>query len=240
MTAPDICPLGIDGILVRFSTALSEEANQTAIAFRQRVAEADIPGVTDIVPSLTTVRVGFDPSKTTRADVTAALKQVIHMPVSIDASPRRRWHIPVAFGPRHAPQLYQAAELAGVSVETAVAEITARNLRVIALGFAPGQPYLGMLPPHWDIPRQSELTPHLPSGALVVAVRQLIIFAADAPTGWRHIGQTAFQVYRPQAPEPFAFEPGDEVRFAQVGDSELDVLSNRTDTNGGARCEVLG
>ena len=70
-------------------------------------------------------------------------------------------------------------------------------------------------------------------------MRQLIIWAADAPTGWRHVGQTAFRVYLPETATPFAFEPGDAVRFRAVSDMEFrDILSN-TDTNGGATCEVL-
>ena len=96
-----------------------------------------------------------------------------------------------------------------------------------------------MLPDHWDIPRQSALTESLPRGALITAVRQLIIWAADAPTGWRHIGQTAFRVYLPETPDPFAFQPGDAVQFQAVSDSDFrDIKANR-DSNGGARCEVL-
>ncbi|PRY74771.1 KipI family sensor histidine kinase inhibitor [Yoonia maritima] len=239
MTEHEICPLGVDGVLVRFARILTDEANSQALAFRAQVIHAELLGVTEVASSLTSVRVGFDPQRTNRADITQHIVDLLERPEKQDSGPRRLWRIPVAFGPAHAPQLAQAAELAGVTQEQAVKEITSQRMRVIALGFAPGQPYLGMLPPHWDIPRQSELTPKMPNGALVVAVRQLIIFAADAPTGWRHIGQTAFRVYQPDAPEPFAFNPGDAVEFCAVADSELIALQNRTDTNGGATCKVL-
>jgi len=239
MTEPEICPLGVDGVLVRFARILTDEANSQALAFRTQVMHAALPGVTEVASSLTSVRVGFDPQRTNRTEITQHIVDLLEHPEKQDSGPRRLWRIPVAFGPELAPQLAQAAELAGVTQEQAVKEITSQRVRVIALGFAPGQPYLGMLPPHWDIPRQSELTPKMPNGALVVAVRQLIIFAADAPTGWRQIGQTAFRVYQPDAPEPFAFNPGDTVEFCAVADSELTALQNRTDTNGGATCKVL-
>jgi KipI family sensor histidine kinase inhibitor len=239
VTDPEIYPLGVDGVLVRFARNLSEAANTRAIAFATQVKSANVKGVTEVASSLTSVRVGFDPALTNRADIKAQLSNLLSNPAVNDSAPRRLWRIPVAFGPDHAPQLAETAALAGVTVDQAVAEITAQKLRVIALGFAPGQPYLGMLPPHWDIARQSELTPPMPNGALVVAVRQLIIFAADAPTGWRHIGQSAFQVYQPDAPEPFAFQPGDTVQFCAVGDAELGALKNRSDTNGGAQVSVV-
>ncbi|WP_296426841.1 carboxyltransferase domain-containing protein [Yoonia sp.] len=236
---PEFRPLGVDGILVRFARELSEQANQRALAFRNQVDAMALPGVTEVASSLTSVRVAFDRELTDRAAVTRALQIACGKLDSADGSPKRLWQIPVAFGPDYAPQLAEAAALAGYTPEQAIAEIEAQTLRVIAIGFAPGQPYLGMLPPAWDIPRQTSLTEKMPNGALVAAVRQLIIFAADAPTGWRHIGQTAFAVYRPDAPEPFALAPGDAVTFRQISDSEFATLHQNTDTNGGATCKVL-
>ena len=96
-----------------------------------------------------------------------------------------------------------------------------------------------MLPDHWDIPRQSALTESLPRGALITAVRQLIIWAADAPTGWRHIGQTAFRVYLHDNADPLAYQPGDAVQFQAVSDSDFAAIKANRDTTGGAQCEVL-
>lgn len=234
-----ICPLGLDGVLVRFSRALSPQANGAAHAFCDAVIAAGLPGVTEVAPSLTSVRVGFDPAKTDRHNLTHALRDLLGLLRDADTSPRRLWRIPVAFGPDHAPQLAEAAKLAGLTPDLAVAQITALQLRVLAIGFAPGQPYLGMMPPHWDIPRQSELTPKVPRGALVTAVRQLIIFAADTPTGWRQIGQSAFSVWRPDSDRPFALDPGDAVQFVAVSDDTLRDLQANPDSNGGATCEVL-
>ena len=234
-----ICPLGIDGVLVRFSRALSPQANDAAHAFCDAVIDARLSGVTEVAPSLTSVRVAFDPAKTDRDSLTRALRDLLAQLRDADASPRRLWRIPVAFGPAHAPQLAEAAALAGLTPDQAVAQITAQQLRVLAIGFAPGQPYLGMMPPHWDIPRQSELTPKVPRGALVTAVRQLIIFAADTPTGWRQIGQSAFAVWRPDSDRPFALDPGDAVQCVAVSDDTLRDLQANPDSNGGATCKVL-
>lgn len=238
-TEPELRPLGVDGILVRFARSLTEEANARALAFRDRIQAAGVAGVTEVASSLVSVRVGFDPDATNRHDVTIAIKAALSEPETPDTRPKRLWRIPVAFGPDHAPQLAEAAALAGLTPAQAIAEIEATVVRVIAIGFAPGQPYLGMLPDHWDVPRQSTLTESLPRGALITAVRQLIIWAADAPTGWRHIGQTAFRVYRPDTTQPFAFVPGDAVQFSAVSDTEFHDIQGNTDTNGGASCEVL-
>ena len=111
------------------------------------------------------------------------------------------------------------------------------SLRVLALGFAPGQPYLGFLPQHWDIPRQSDVTPHVPQGAVVVAVRQVIPFANAAPTGWRQIGRTAFRCYDPSQDEALPLRPGDEVGFIPVSPKELTAAGARP--FGGAEVKAL-
>lgn len=238
-TDPELRPLGVDGILVRFARTLTEPANARALSFRDAMQSADVPGVTEAASSLVSVRIGFDPAITNRNTVTQAIQNLIAVHKTPDLRPKRLWRIPAAFGPDYAPQLAEAAALAGLTPQQAISEIEAATVRVIAIGFAPGQPYLGMLPDQWNIPRQSELTDGLPRGALVTAVRQLIIWAADAPTGWRHIGQTAFRVYLPETTQPFAFEPGDAVQFHAVADSTFRDIERNTDTNGGATCKVL-
>ncbi|PJI86488.1 KipI family sensor histidine kinase inhibitor [Yoonia maricola] len=236
---PELLPLGIDGVLVRFATTLTEDANAHALGFRDLVQDMALVGVTEVASSLVSVRVGFDPAQTDRATVMGALRSLLEQHQTKDEGPRRLWRIPAAFGTDFAPQLGEVAGMAGLTPQQAITEIEATQVRVIAIGFAPGQPYLGMLPDHWNIPRQTELTKKLPRGALITAVRQLIIWAADAPTGWRHIGQTAFRVYRPETTQPFAFEPGDAVQFQAVSDTDFRAIKVNTDTNGGATCEVL-
>ncbi len=237
--APDLRPLGVDGVLVRFARTLTQEANARALSFRDMVQEAGMKGVTEVASSLVSVRIGFDPELTDRHTVTQTIEALIAEHKTPDPQPKRLWRIPAAFGPDHAPQLAEAAALAGLTPAQAVAEIEAATTHVIAIGFAPGQPYLGMLPGHWDIPRQTSLTESLPRGALITAVRQLIIWAADAPTGWRHIGQTAFRVYLPETSQPFAFTPGDAVQFVAVSDAEFKDIKQNPDSNGGATCEML-
>jgi KipI family sensor histidine kinase inhibitor len=152
---------------------------------------------------------------------------------------RRRWRVPAVFGTDLAPQLEEAAKLAGLSPDAAIAAICDLPLRVQTIGFAPGQPYLGELPPAWNIPRQSDLTPQVPAGALAVAIRQMVLFSVGTPTGWRHVGQTAVRLFRPDAPDPFLLRPGDEVHFTAVTRDAFETL--RTEgTNGGAVAEAIG
>jgi KipI family sensor histidine kinase inhibitor len=143
-------------------------------------------------------------------------------------------------GGSHGPQWGDAVAASGLAEDQALASLTENRVRVLTIGFAPGQPYMGQLPPEWNIPRLSQLTPQVPAGALVIAIRQLIIFSAATPTGWRHIGQSAFRLFRPDAARPFALNPGDEVSIRPITAEEYEnIRAQDRSGDGGAQIEVL-
>ena len=234
---PKILPLGSDALLLRFSEAFSEPANRAALAFRAAFLKEGIKGITESATSLTSCLIRFDPEMTSRSAINEAMADKLAANDWLQAElpeGRAHWRIPAAFGGEHGPQLSEAAELAGLGNEGAVRDICDTRLRVLAIGFAPGQPYLGFLKDHWDIPRQTQVTPQVPPGAMVVAVKQVIPFSSAAPTGWRQIGRTAFRCYDREAKQAIALRPGDEVQFQEVSSGDLNTLLEKPKPNGGA------
>lgn len=239
---PEILPVGVEGLLVRFGTDLTEPANRAALALRAAIEAAALPGVEETATSLTAAYLRFDLRRTSVAALRAALEEIVGGR-DWTAAPlpqgRRLWHVPTVFGTDLAPQLDEAAALAGRSAAQAIEDICAAPLRVQTIGFAPGQPYIGQLPAQWDLPRQSSLTRSVPEGALALAIRQMVLFSVSTPTGWRHVGQTALRLFRPEQPNPFLLRPGDELRFHPVTADALDRMRRET-ADGGAWSEVLG
>ena len=238
---PRITPLGLDGLLVTFADEIGEEANRAAIAFRAAIDAEGWEGVTETASSLTSAYLTFDPAAARFEDLSDTVEDLLaSRDWSAEKLPsgRRRVTIPACFEGDHAPQLADAATLTGLSPEAAVEELCAAPLRALAVGFAPGQGYLGTLPEHWNLDRQKDITPNVPVGAVVVAVRQAIIFATTTPTGWRQVGMTRFRAFRPDdAEDPIAIAPGDEVRLRPVSAAELDRLQP---PDGGAEWEEIG
>lgn len=224
-TFPKITRLGLSGILVSFADHLSEAANRAALALGAAVEAEAWEGVAETAPTLASLYLRVDPE---RADPDALSEKLRALTTSRDwlsaslPSGRKLWRVPCVFGGTYGPQFAEAADLAGCSEDEAIAQITSVPVRVLTIGFAPGQPYLGTLPETWDIPRQTELTPLVPTGALVVALRQLIVFTADSPTGWRQIGQTGFRGFQPEADSAIALRPGDEIQFSAASPTILE------------------
>ena len=237
---PRIAPVGVTGLLVQFADRLSEPANRAAIAFRAAMDRAGWRGVEETSSTLASAFVRFDPRGVTHAEMRAHLSALLESRdwYAAEMPEGRRLHrIPVVFGGDSGPQLGEAAALAGLTEAEAIASLTAARPRVLTLGYAPGMPYSGELGPEWNIPRMTTLNPRVPAGALVVAIRQAILFANDSPTGWRHVGQSVFRCFRPEADMPFALRPGDVLAFQSVGAERLAAM--RTDPNGGATVEAL-
>lgn len=235
---PSIRTVGVDGFLVSFSGVLDERANRAALAFRAALERESWPGVEECATSLVSAFLRFDLAACDHGSLRTRLENLLASRDWYDAplpGGRRLWRVPVMFGREHGAQLAEAAELAGQSEGDAIATLCASPVRVQTIGFAPGQPYLGQLPENWNIPRQTGLTPLVPQGALVVAIRQLIVFSVGTPTGWRHIGQTGLRLFRPDAVDPFLLRPGDEVLFHPAED----LARLRAVPDGGAVAEAL-
>ncbi|SFF17274.1 sensor histidine kinase inhibitor, KipI family [Sulfitobacter brevis] len=240
---PRIRTVGLSGLLVTFADHMTEPANRAALAFRAAVEVADWPEVSETSTSLVSTFLQVDLSATPAEEMTERLQDLIASRNWLEAplpEGRKLWHIPTVYGTDLAPQLEEAATAAGIDPDTAIKELSSARVRVLTIGFAPGQPYLGELPEHWNIPRQQALSKSIPAGALVVAVRQLVIFTNDTPTGWRHVGQTAFRTFRQTSDTPFALSPGDELTFPAITPAALEkIRADDTSGNGGAELEML-
>lgn len=240
---PEILPLGLHGLVVRFALVASPEIIHAVRAFAAELETRPIEGVTEIASSLVTVFVGFSSELVSRETLIQALTERLQLRDWTEVArptPTRRWHIPVSFGGGFGPQLEEAAAQTGFGVEAAVEDLCAADVEVITIGFAPGQAYMGFLDERWDIPRQAELTPAVPAGALILAIRQLIVFTSENATGWHHIGQSGFLPFDLRRETPLVFRAGDAVRFHPVSESEIHaILSDNPDGLGRARCEVL-
>ena len=240
---PQIRTVGLSGLLVTFAEKMTEPANRAALAFRAAVDAADWPEVSETSTSLVSTFMAVDLATTPAEAMKERLEDLLQSRDWLSAplpEGRTLWQVPTLYGTDLAPQLEEAAAVAGVDPDAAVKEISTSRVRVLTIGFAPGQPYMGELSETWNIPRQQGLTKSVPAAALIIAIRQLIVFTNAAPTGWRHIGQTAFKTFRPDADQPFTLSPGDELTFPSISRAEYeDILAKDTSGLGGATREAL-
>ena len=239
---PIIRTVGLDGLLVTFAPGLSDAGNRAALAFRTAVDRLGWPEIAESSSTLVSAFFRVDLIDHDPEMLRARLHEVLGDRNWLEAPlppGRTLWTLPAVFGGPRAPQLIEAAEAAGITEAQARHDLATTELRVLTLGFAPGQPYLGHMPPAWNVPRQTELSEHVPNGAIIAAVQQLCLLLKDSPTGWRHVGQTAFRGFLPEAENPFPLTPGDVMRFVEIDAGELERIEAHGDPMAGATRDIL-
>jgi KipI family sensor histidine kinase inhibitor len=88
----------------------------------------------------------------------------------------------------------------------------------MAIGFAPGFPYLGPLPELLRLPRRSTPRTRVPAGSVAIAADMTGIYPAVLPGGWHLIGRTPLRLFDPHASPPSLLAPGDGVQFEPLPD----------------------
>jgi KipI family sensor histidine kinase inhibitor len=239
---PEVLPFGSDGVIVRFAREPCPEAMAAVQSLTADIKRNPPIGVIEVAPALVTVLLRFDAKQTERAILS---RNLLILSRSIAAKPRpmpepaRRWTIPATFGGANGPQLDEVAALLGCKSEEAVRQLCESELRVLAIGFTPGQPYIGLLPEAWNLPRMAALNHAVPAGAILVAVRQITMYSATGITGWRHVGCSGFRSFLPGRTPATLLRQGDVIRYRPVSTSELSGLTEAADGLCGARLELL-
>jgi inhibitor of KinA len=92
------------------------------------------------------------------------------------------------------------------------------------LGFLPGFPYMGDLPPELTLPRRADPRLRVPAGSISIATSLTAIYPYESPGGWHLIGATPIRMFDPERPEPALFAPGDRVSFYPIDAAEFAAI----------------
>jgi KipI family sensor histidine kinase inhibitor len=206
---PLIQPLGDRGLVVRFATALRDEANRATIAFARKLARAVPEGVGEIDPNLVSVLLKYDPAKVSFARLAGEIRLLLG-DGSEDVEPAARHTIAVSFD---GPDVEHVAESLKLARDDFVRMHCAAPLRVLTTGFAPGFVYCGFHAEAWDLPRRTKIRHMVPAGTVLFAARQTAITATAIPSGWHVIGHTDFSNFDAAAEPPTTLREGDDIVF---------------------------
>lgn len=221
-------PLGDAAIFAELSSALDLKVNQglqaVAVALRARA-----PGwVRDVVPSLGGIALHLDldhadlPAEPLQA-ATALLRDALKGAWRASAS-ARTVDIPVCYDAEFGVDLAEVAEKTGLPPEEIVRRHTATEHRVLMVGFAPGQPYIGGLDPQLAVPRRPTPRARMPAGAIAIANAQTVVYPFEIAGGWSILGRTPLRVFDAGRDPPCLLLPGDRVRFLRIERAQFEAL----------------
>jgi len=215
-----IRPQGDRCVIFELGDRIDADIGLQCLSLAQRITQATLAGVTDVIPSFVTVAIQFEPHRDHHGDPCTYFEQATRalLAQAVDDAllDTRIIDIPVCYDAPYATDLAWIAQTAHCT-EAEIIQRHSQSLgRVFMLGFAPGQPYIGILDPILNIPRRTTPRTAVPAGSVAIANRQTTVYPNQLPGGWHIIGATPLSVFDIQRTQPSLLEPGDQVRFVPI------------------------
>jgi inhibitor of KinA len=215
-----LTPLGDQAILAY----LPDES--AAVRFAAAVRAAGPVWLHDVVPAYASVGVFFDADQVGVADVMSWLNELVASPghsisgAGADATGvGNLLRVPVCYEMQQ--DLGRVCEQTGLCADDVIRLHTSTEFTVYAIGFVPGFPYLGYLPPELcGVGRLPSPRVRVEAGSVGLTGRQTGIYPQPRPGGWNLIGRTP-RVIVDVAAGYFPLRVGDRVRFERIDEREF-------------------
>ncbi|MGI9544870.1 MAG: 5-oxoprolinase subunit PxpB [Cyclobacteriaceae bacterium] len=220
-------PLGDSALLINFEQRIDPEINGKVIQLYKSILSAQMPEVTFCSPAYCSITVGYDLAQTDFESLRQKIKGLEVEPArSKKAKPIE---IPVCYEDAYAPDMEDMELQSGLTSNEIIALHTTSVYQVYMIGFLPGFAYMGTLPEALKCKRKETPRLRVPARSVGLAGLQTGIYPSEAPGGWQIIGRTPRAIFSPLANLPCRFQPGDQVTFSSISESEF--VQMETDSN---------
>lgn len=218
---------GDTALTVEFGETAERRFSEAVLALDARLAASRPPGVVELVPTLRSLTIHYDPCVTSAEELSRTVAPLLD---GLERQPRRgrRWVIPVCYSPELAPDLDEVAQRSGLTPKQVVDLHTSVDYRVYMLGFLPGYPYMGDVPQQLRLPRRESPRTSVPAGSVAIATTMTAVYPLDSPGGWHLIGRSPVRLFEAERDPAVLLAPGDHVRFAAITRAEFDELERKS------------
>jgi inhibitor of KinA len=226
-----IYPLTEQALTIEFGSEINPVLNNQVMALHHALQKESFTGFMESVPAYTTLTVYYDlwlvnksrdtGFQTSRQYVESFIREKLSN-LSLSASAELPvLQVPVCYDLSLAPDLPWVAEYCRLSIPEVISLHTNEIYRVYMIGFIPGFPYMGMLPPALEVPRKLRPALSVPAGSVSLAGRQTGIYPFSIPGGWQVIGRTTLNPFDVTRNPCCALEVGQPIKFVPVSLEEF-------------------
>jgi len=219
---------GDTALVVEFGDRVDRDVSARVLSLGGLIEAEAIPGIVEVVPTFRSLMVHYEPLTLPHADLERRLGPLIER-ITVEERPGRRWRIPACYDAETGPDLADVAERTGLSIAQVIERHSATEFHVYMMGFLPGFPYMGTLPPELELPRRENPRLRVPSGSVAIAMAMSTVYTLESPGGWHLLGRTPVLMWDPRRAEPTLVAAGDKVMFTPVSRREYeDILAQST------------
>jgi len=230
-TEPRFLAGGDRSIFVEFGDEIAPELNRRVRNLMLAVQKEKIPGIIETVPAYRSLLVYFEPRRISPGKLQQILFRLAQQPLESELPRPKLIEIPAVYGDEYGPDLEFVAKHNGLDVSEVVKIHTGTPYLIYMLGFLPGFPYLGGMPPRIAAPRLETPRTKIPAGSVGIAGNQTGIYPMESPGGWRLIGRTPLKIFDPSREPPALFQAGDYLVFVSITPEEFSQLKDMVAQN---------
>jgi KipI family sensor histidine kinase inhibitor len=201
-------------LLVSFGNEISVEMHRNVLRLSLLLKVS--PGILNIHPAYSSILVTFNPLHTDARELAQSIGRLFDRMDETPLPPPRLLEIPVCYGGPYGPDLSDVASLNHLTPEQVIAIHSSAEYLIYFLGFSPGFPYMGGLPPSIAAPRLPSPRKRVPAGSVAIGGSQTGIYSVSSPGGWRIIGRTSLKLFQPDRDPPTLLQMGDHVKFFPI------------------------
>jgi KipI family sensor histidine kinase inhibitor len=224
---------GDTAFTVEFGNEISPAINGRVMALHAAIGTAKaagrLEGVVEMVPTMRSLMVCYDPVKTSRAELQPRIDALIAGGLSAGLK-SRKVTIPCCYDdPEFAPDLKEIAERTKKTPEQVIAGHVGSPFRVYVLGFMPGLAYIAGLEQSLYLPRRSQPRVRVPRSSVAIAMDMTTIYPFESPGGWHIVGRTPLWMFDQRREQPVFLAPGDQLTFQRVDRKTYDRIAREVE-----------
>ncbi len=219
-------PASDQSLLVHLGQQITLDASERVRKLLRSLESKPVAGIRNLHPAYCSLLVKFDALKLSHGELEAILRGYLDQLEAVHLPEPRQLEIPTCYGGEFGPDLDEVAILHGMTPAQAIELHASVTYLVYFLGFVPGFAYLGELPEALATPRLATPRRSTPPGSVGIAGNQTGVYPFATPSGWRLIGRTPLEMFRPKRHNMSFLSIGDHVRFIPISYARFTVLEN--------------
>jgi inhibitor of KinA len=220
---------GDSAVLIELGETIHSDTHEKVRRLSEYLDRHPFAGMTEYIPSFTSVTAFFDPKKTSFNIISSFFRDLV---LDLDHQPKELpviVEIPVCYGGDFGPDLEYVARYNRLTTEEVVKIHSSGDYLVYMIGFSPGFPYLGGMSERISVPRKDTPRLSIPAGSVGIAGKQTGIYPISTPGGWQLIGRTPLELFLPEQDPPSLLNAGNVLRFVPISLEEFSAYKEKTD-----------
>ncbi|MDS0980950.1 allophanate hydrolase subunit 1 [Staphylococcus hominis] len=224
---------GDQAIIIDIEQEVAEDVTKNLIAVRTHLLNKDLPFITDIVPTESSMMICYDardmikhynissPFQYMKALVNSIQIELEHIENKQTAC---HFHnIPVVYGDQFGPDLEALLKYYRLSKEEFIQLHSKSHYFVSMMGYSPGFPYLTGMNEKLYVNHTSQKKKRVPAGSVIIEGKKCGIVTTDTYNDWLVIGYTPIKLFSPERDHFNLLKLGDNVLFHPKNPNDTEV-----------------